>query len=167
MFDSIDFKDCEILHQEIDCSQKEDLLQLKCGNGRLIDVGWYGSKNGYCVYVVENGDWEHPCYKFERQPRLEYIEHHLQMVIDFETAAFAAPEQELLGQITDILDNRTACKVAIDDIAKLLEQLRDVGLSQNEAENYIRVYAMRYRDTDEERWDIACDILDIIHLLRQ
>ena len=52
MFDRIDFKDCEILYRESSCTQKEDLLQLKCRNGKLIDVGWYGCENQYCILVI-------------------------------------------------------------------------------------------------------------------
>jgi hypothetical protein len=140
-------------------------LLIKCGNGRLIDVGWYGAENGYCIYVVENGDWERPVYKFERLFRFEYIDHYLQMAINFETAVFAPPAQAPLNQIAHIIDRRTVCKGALDDMANLLERLQEAGLNQKEAENYVMVYAIRYRN-DKERRNIACDILNLISLSR-
>lgn len=162
VFNLINFKDCEILYRETTASHKEDLLQLKCKNGRLIDVGWYGPENGYCIYVIENDDWSHPCYKIAQQPKLQFIEQHLQKVIDFECSAFTPAIQEIFTQITLLIDNATTVNASISKAVDLLEQLRVMGLQQREVANYIEIYAMKYQDECEEKWDMACDMLDII-----
>ncbi|GEM_PF-434376 len=162
MFEVINFKNCEILYRETTDESKEDLLQLRCPNGRLIDVGWYGKDNGYCLYVIENQNWECPCYRVIRQPKLEYVEHHLQKVIAFETSDFTLPVQKIMKQITDAIDSFPDYEGTFEDIVSLLAQLRDLSLSKKEAADYIEVYAMRYYDCCEGKWDFACDMLDRI-----
>ena len=160
MFDRIDFKDCEILYRESSCTQKEDLLQLKCRNGKLIDVGWYGCENQYCILVIENENWDFPCYKIEQQPKLEYIEHHLQKIIDYETTIFTQPAQILLNKITAMIEHWGHSDIHFDRILKPIKQLYVLGLTQKEVTNYIEIYALKYNDGFDIRWDLACDILD-------
>lgn len=162
MFDMIDFRTCEILYREDSVEQKEDLLLLKCPNGRLIDVGWYGKRNRFCITVVQNEQWDSPCYRIHGQPKLEYIEHHLQKVIDFETAVFEPEEQAILREITNAIDCWSSGQGDFIALVRLLEQLRDKGLPQNKVANYIEIYSIPYVDSDVETWDVACELLDQI-----
>lgn len=162
MFDLIDFRNCEILYRENSVEQKEDLLLLKCKNGRLIDVGWYGKRNQYCITAVQNEQWDSPCYCIHGQPKLEYIEQHLQKVIDFETAVFEPEEQAILSQITNAIDCWSPGQGDFNALVKLLEQLRDKGLPQNKVVNYIEISSILYMDSCGEKWDVTCELLDRI-----
>lgn len=162
MFDTIDFKDCEILYCEDSVTKKEDLLLLKCKNGRLIDVGWYGQNSKYCIIVVKDKQWYDPCYRINEQPKIEYIEHYLQKVINFETAVFKPEALEILNKITSVIDGWTAFKGEFNDLVQALDQLRDMGFHQNEIANYIEIYSLKYIDSNEEKYSIACNILDQI-----
>lgn len=163
MFDAVDFKDCEVLYCEDSEIHKEDLLLLKCKNGRLIDVGWY-NRNKYCIMVIQDEQWDNPCYQISKQPKIEYIEYYLQKIIDYETTVFEAEVWETLGKITNAIDCGLAYQGNMNDIIAMLERLRDMGLQQNKAADYILVYALKYQEAneDEEKWDMACDILDRI-----
>ena len=50
----------------------EDLLQICCANGDLVDVGWYpawSEQGGLRVVTVRGQDWEAPV--FSAQPALQ------------------------------------------------------------------------------------------------
>lgn len=50
----------------------EDLLQICCANGDIVDVGWYPAWNeqgGLRVVTVRGQDWEAPA--FSAQPALQ------------------------------------------------------------------------------------------------
>ena len=159
MFDSIDFKGCEVLYRELADSRSADLLRLRCPNGRVIVVGWDGAENQYGIHVAahEEGNL---CYKVDGYQRVEAMEQRLQSVIDYETAVFDPCIQGLFDRIIGVIDDETS---TMDMAVRLLESLRDAGLSQDAVADYISIYAMRYYDdVDQERWDFVCDMLDRI-----
>jgi hypothetical protein len=160
MFENIDFKSCKILYKETTDERKEDLLQVECDNGKIIDVGWYGEENKYCIYVIKNYDWENPCYKIIHQSKIEYINKWLEKIINYETVIFEQTIENLYGKLMDAIDNYVA-----NDYKKsinILKQLQDNGISSKELENYISIYGLKYYETDTEKYDFICDLLDII-----
>ena len=50
--------------------------------------------------------------------------------------------------------------IHFDRILKPIKQLYVLGLTQKEVANYIEIYALKYNDGFDIRWDLACDILD-------
>ena len=65
-FENIDFKKGVIKHIKADFSQEslcEDMLQVAYPNDYLLDVGWYGSHNGFIIYIIKNQDWDKPVLK--------------------------------------------------------------------------------------------------------
>ncbi len=65
-FEGIDFRQGKITHIENDFSRenlREDMLQVVYPKGYLLDVGWYGSQNGYVITIIKNEDWETPVAK--------------------------------------------------------------------------------------------------------
>ena len=65
-FESIDFKKGVIEYIETDFSQKnlrEDMLQVAYPNEYLLDIGWYGSHNGFIIHIIKNQDWDKPVLK--------------------------------------------------------------------------------------------------------
>ncbi|WP_296151483.1 hypothetical protein [uncultured Flavobacterium sp.] len=65
-FENIEFKSGILTYIENDFSRvnlKEDMLQVSYPKNYLLDVGWYGSENGYIIYIIRNNDWENPVAK--------------------------------------------------------------------------------------------------------
>ena len=65
-FENIDFKNGVVKHIETDFSReslREDMLQVAYDNDYLLDVGWYGSHNGFIIHIIKNQDWEKPLLK--------------------------------------------------------------------------------------------------------
>jgi hypothetical protein len=65
-FANIEFNSGTVTHIENDFSQgnlKEDMLQVIYPKNYLLDVGWYGTMNGYIIYIIRNNDWENPVAK--------------------------------------------------------------------------------------------------------
>ena len=158
MFDTVDFGTCQVLYREESEPHKEDLLQLRCPSGRLIDVGWYGEEGQYTVLVVQDGCWDPPCYQAGGFARLEDAEHWLGKIIWFETRALPENVEEGFRRVTEVLDRGGRLEEAIPPLAAL----RDLGVGQNEAADFLLVHALRYRESREENWDLACDLLDRI-----
>jgi|GEM_PF-5045882 len=56
----------------------------------------------------------------------------------------------------------------MNQVIELLKTFRDMGIDQETVGNYIEVFALKYNDSDEEKWYIACDIMieslvDVFH----
>lgn len=65
-FESIEFKSGIVTYIENDFSRvnlKEDILQVTYPKNYLLDVGWYGTMNGYIVSIIKDNDWENPVAK--------------------------------------------------------------------------------------------------------
>jgi hypothetical protein len=160
MFENIDFKNCKILYKETTYYKKEDLLQLECTNGKIIDVGWYGKENKYCIYVIKNYDWENPCYKITNQPKMEHVNNWLEKIINHETSIFEPNLKNLYSKLEDTINNYVANNY--NKSIKILEQLCDNGTSLKELKNHLLIYSLKYYETDEGKYNFICDLLDII-----
>jgi hypothetical protein len=65
-------------------SFKEDILQIKCDEMTLIDVGWYREfrKSGsFCIRIIENYDWDNPAWK-KRTKSIKKLKQLLQQALD-------------------------------------------------------------------------------------
>ena len=61
MFDEINYKLGKVLFVDNDFKYlREDMLQVEYPDGIILDVGWYGKKKGFIIYVIKNNDWENP-----------------------------------------------------------------------------------------------------------
>lgn len=166
MFEQIDFKSCKILYLQTDDYLKEDLLQIQCTNGRLIDAGWYGDEAGFCTKVIENCNWEKPCYQLYK-PKKELMENDVQMFIDYETAEFSETISKLFDELKSVIKSPSdQLSYTSHDFIKareILHQIRIAGVDQSAFEKYLGTYALQFReDSDERRWNFACDLLDLI-----
>lgn len=68
-FENIEFKSGIVTHIQNDFSiknLKEDMLQVIYPKNYLLDVGWYGSMQGYIIYIIKNNDWENPVAKTQK-----------------------------------------------------------------------------------------------------
>lgn len=68
-FEEIDFRSGLVTHIENDLSRenlREDLLQVVFPENYLLDVGWYGSVNGFIVQIIRDGDWGNPVAKTQQ-----------------------------------------------------------------------------------------------------
>ncbi|MBC2063694.1 hypothetical protein IA938_08525 [Listeria welshimeri] len=161
MFESINFRNCEVLYIERDSTFfKEDLLQGKFLNSRLIDVGWYG--DDFCIQVIEDFNWENPSYKLNTS-KIECMEKVVQDFIDYETIEYPDEISSLFCSLKKLIrareGNRQQC---LDDATEILKELHSLGLDQNEVANYIGTYALQYREDNEDNWNFARDLLDLI-----
>ncbi|MDR2920342.1 MAG: hypothetical protein LBV72_13390 [Tannerella sp.] len=61
--ENIDFREGLVTHIETDFSRenlREDMLQVIYPKDYLLDVGWYGTSNGFIISIIRNQDWENP-----------------------------------------------------------------------------------------------------------
>ena len=167
LFEDIDFKNCKILYYEKNKRNclSEDLLQIECPNGRIIDVGWYGTKNGFRVVVIENLDWEKPCYEIV-MPKFEFAEKYLQDFIIYETTELSSDITILFQQFKDIVEakdiDRESISESFSNAYHVLINLQSMGLGADEVFAYLSTYALQFRNRDELRWDFICDLLDYV-----
>ena len=60
----IDYKAGKINHISDDFKHlSEDMLQIEYPGGYILDLGWYGSSNGYIIYIIKDKNWETPVKK--------------------------------------------------------------------------------------------------------
>ena len=60
----IDYKTGEVVHIAEDFEAlSEDMLQVTYPGGYTLDLGWYGSSNGYVIYIIKDENWETPVKK--------------------------------------------------------------------------------------------------------
>ena len=60
----IDYKTGKINHIIGDFKHlSEDMLQIEYPGGYILDLGWYGSSNGYIIHIIKNKNWETPVKK--------------------------------------------------------------------------------------------------------
>ena len=60
----IDYKTGKINHISDDFKHlSEDMLQIEYPGGYILDLGWYGSSNGYIIHIIKNKNWETPVKK--------------------------------------------------------------------------------------------------------
>ena len=60
----IDYKAGKINHISNDFKHlSEDMLQIEYPGGYILDLGWYGSSNGYIIYIITDKNWETPVKK--------------------------------------------------------------------------------------------------------
>ena len=60
----IDYKAGKIIHISNDFKHlSEDMLQIEYPGGYILDLGWYGSSNGYIIYIIKDKNWETPVKK--------------------------------------------------------------------------------------------------------
>lgn len=163
VFESINFRNCEVLFLEKDSSFfKEDLLQARFPNGRLIDVGWYGKDCSFCIQVIEDTNSEKTCYKTNRF-KVEWMEKDIQNFIDYETIEYTDEISSLFFTLENFIKTREDKQQPYyNDATQILEKLHSLGLEQNEVANYIQTFALQYRESDENNWDFACDLLDLV-----
>ena len=65
-FENLDFQNGIVKYIETNFSQgslREDMLQVVYPKDYVLDVGWYGVKNDFIVYVIKNCDWKNPVTK--------------------------------------------------------------------------------------------------------
>lgn len=68
-FENIDFKNGCVTHFETDFSReslREDMLQVNYPKDYLLDVGWYGTSQGFVISIIKNQDWENPIAKTQK-----------------------------------------------------------------------------------------------------
>ena len=41
-------------------NRTEDMLQVKYPNNYILDFGWYGSENGYIIFIIKDNNWDEP-----------------------------------------------------------------------------------------------------------
>ena len=60
----IDYKSGKITYISNDFKHlSEDMLLIEYPGGYILDLGWYGSSNGYIIYIIKDKDWEMPVKK--------------------------------------------------------------------------------------------------------
>ena len=65
MFSEFNYQNGNIEYIDNDFSYLyEDMLQVIYPNNHLLDIGWYGSNNGFFIYIIKNSDWQNPIAKF-------------------------------------------------------------------------------------------------------
>ena len=84
MFNHIDFKSGTIKFLDNSEYLKEDLLQVEYPNGFIIDVGWYGEKNGFIVNVIKDSDWENPVGRYAAVSKSEMFHLVIKSIIEVE-----------------------------------------------------------------------------------
>lgn len=150
---------------EADGYLEENLLQIQCPNGRLIAVGWSGDQEVFCTKVIENCNWEKPCYQLHKSKK-EWMEHDVQMFIDYETAEFSETISKLFDELKLMIESlRVQTSADFNQGCEILGKLFDAGIDQGDIEKHLGIYALRFRDDyDEIRWNFSCDLLDMINV---
>ncbi len=59
----------------------EDMLQVNYSGGYTLDLGWYGSSNGYILYIIKDEDWDTPVKRI--QTSRWHLKEILKNAIDF------------------------------------------------------------------------------------
>ena len=60
----IDYKTGKITYISDDFKNpSEDMLQVTYPKGYILDLGWYGSSNGYIICIIKDKNWEVPVKK--------------------------------------------------------------------------------------------------------
>lgn len=64
MFESVNFKSGKVRF----CSESmdnEDILQAEFPNNYILDLGWYGNRNGFILYIIRNMEWSVPVVEYQ------------------------------------------------------------------------------------------------------
>ena len=57
------------------------MLQVNYSGGYTLDLGWYGSSNGYVLYIIKDEDWDTPVKRI--QTSRWHLKEILKNAIDF------------------------------------------------------------------------------------
>ena len=78
----IDYKTGKIVYISDDFKYpSEDMLCVEYSGGYILDLGWYGSSNGYVVYIIKDENWEIPVKRIHTS--YWYLKEILENAIDF------------------------------------------------------------------------------------
>ena len=57
------------------------MLLVEYPDNYILDLGWYGSSNGYIIYIIKNEDWENPVKKVHTG--YYYLKEILENAVDY------------------------------------------------------------------------------------
>ena len=78
----IDYKNGKIIFISDDFkNSSEDMLLVEYPGNYILDLGWYGSSNGYIMYIIKNEDWENPVKKVHTG--YYYLKEILENAVDY------------------------------------------------------------------------------------
>ena len=64
MFETVNFQSGKVCF----CSKAmddEDILQVEYPKNYLLDLGWYGSRNGFILYIIRDREWSVPFVQYQ------------------------------------------------------------------------------------------------------
>ena len=64
LLSDVDYKTGKILHIADNFETlSEDMLLVEYPGNYLLDLGWYGTSNGYIIHIIKDKNWEFPAKK--------------------------------------------------------------------------------------------------------